>query len=148
MARSLRYWKVPLWFGSAFCALQVLVALARFGLDGTGPLAAWPWLLLGLAVFFAGGLLAGLLVQRLLRGVTGAWRAGLLGATGLATLLAVYGGLLGGLLGPGGTVAFTVVPYLLLVGVPASIRSLWLRWGTSRQPRSPRPRAANPPHPL
>ena len=63
----------PVLFGVGFCVLQVLVALVRFGsMDSWNPeelLFAIPALFSGLVLFFLGGVLVGLLVQRLLRGV-------------------------------------------------------------------------------
>ena len=73
------YWKTPVLFGVGFCVLQILVALVRFGsMDSWNPeelLFAIPALFSGLVLFFLGGVLVGLLAQRLLRGVVGAWRS-------------------------------------------------------------------------
>ncbi len=127
----LRYWKTPVLFGLGFCVLQVLLALVRFGFMGMDPanlLVAIPSILSGLALFFLGGLLAGLLAQRLLRGVVGSWRSVLLVMFALATLLAVWFSLVGGLLGPHGVVIGAVVPYLILVGIPVLIRKFWERF--------------------
>ena len=128
----LRYWKTPVLFGLGFCVLQVLLALVRFGfmgfMDPANLLVAIPSILSGLALFFLGGLLAGLLAQRLLRGVVGSWRSVLLVMFALATLLAVGFSLMGGLLGPHGVVIGAVVPYLILVGIPVLIRKFWERF--------------------
>ena len=121
-----RYWKTPVLFGVGLCVLQVLVALVRFGsMDSWNPadlLFALPAILSGLILLFLGGLLVGLLVQRFLRGVVGAWRTVLLAAVAVATPFAVLFSLVGGLLGPHMVVIGALVPYLLLVGIPVSIR--------------------------
>ncbi len=128
----LRYWKTPVLFGLGFCVLQVLLALVRFGFMGfihpANLLVAIPSIRSGLALFFLGGLLAGLLVQRLLRGAVGSWRSVFLVMFALATLLAVGFSLVGGLLGPHGVVIGAVVPYLILVGIPVLIRNFWERF--------------------
>ena len=85
-------------------------------------LFALPAILSGLILLFLGGLLVGLLVQRFLRGVVGAWRTVLLAAVAVATPFAVMFSLVGGLLGPHMVVIGALVPYLLLVGIPVSIR--------------------------
>ena len=77
------YWKTPVLFGVGFCVLQVLVAPCPVRLHGFlgNPeelLFAIPALFSGLVLFFLGGVLVGLLVQRLLRGVVGASRSVLL----------------------------------------------------------------------
>ena len=63
-------------FGIGCCALQVLVALVRFGsMDSWNPaelLFAVPAILSGLILFFLGGLLVGVFAQRLVRGSHGA----------------------------------------------------------------------------
>ena len=63
-----RYWKTPVLFGAGFFVLQVLVALVRFGfIDSWDPaelLLVIPAILSGLVLFFLGGLLVGLLAQR------------------------------------------------------------------------------------
>ena len=91
-------------FGIGFCVLQLLVALARFGsMDSWNPaelLFAIPAILSGLILFFLGGLLIGLLAQRLLRGVVGSWRRGLWVPIAVATPFAVLFSLVGGLLAP------------------------------------------------
>ena len=128
----LRYWKMPVLFGLGFCVLQVLLALVRFGfmvfMDPANLLVAIPNILSGLALFFLSGLLAGLLAQRLLRGVVGSWRSVLLVTFALATLPAIWFSLAGGLLGPHGVVIGAVVPYLILVGIPVLIRKFWERF--------------------
>ena len=100
---SWRYWKTPVLFGASLCILQILVAIVRFGgRDGWNPAILFeaPAILFGLALFFLGGVLVGLLVQRLLEGCTGAWRTALMVGVALATPFAVLFSLLGGLLGP------------------------------------------------
>ena len=91
-------------------------------LDPAELLFAIPAILSGLILFFLGGLLIGLLAQRLLRGVAGSWRRGLWVAIAVATPLAVLLSLVGGLLGPHMVVIGALVPYLLLVGIPLLIR--------------------------
>ena len=93
-------------------------------------LFAIPALFSGLVLFFLGGVLVGLLVQRLLRGVVGASRSVLLITLGVATPLAVLFSLVGGLLGPHMVVIGVLAPYLLLVGIPlllGVVAPLWLR---------------------
>ena len=60
-------------------------------------------------------------MERLLRGTTGRFRTLLLGATFLATPVAVAGSLVGGLFGPPGVLLYGLIPYLLLVGIPRLI---------------------------
>lgn len=91
-------------------------------------------MLSGLAMFFLCGLLAGLLLQRLLRGCTGAWRYVLLAGAGLATPFAILFSLGGGLLGPAGVLIGALIPYLVLVGVPVLLHQSWSRF------RRPAPR--------
>ena len=126
-----RYWKTPVLFGIGFCVLQLLLALVRFGsMDSWDPaelLFAIPAMLSGLLLFFLGGLLVGLLAQRLLRGVVGSWRRGLWVAIAVATPFAVLLSLVGGLLGPHMVVIGALVPYLLLVGIPLLIRQFLQR---------------------
>ncbi len=128
---SWSYWKTPVIFGASFCMLQILVAFARFG-GQKGWILANPYeipaMLFGLAMFFLCGLLAGLLVQHLLRGSTGAWRYVLLGGVGLATPFAIMFSLGGGLLGPPGVLIGALVPYLVLVGVPVLLHQSWLHF--------------------
>ena len=119
-----RYWKTPVLFGIGLCVLQLLLALVRFGsMDSWDPaevLFAIPAILSELLLFFLGGLLVGLLAQRLLRGVVGSWRRGLWIAIAVATPFAV-------LLGPHMVVIGALVPYLLLVGIPLLIRQFLQR---------------------
>ena len=130
--------KPPVLFGIGFCVLQLLVALARFGsMDSWNPaelLFAIPAILSGLILFFLGGLLIGLLAQRLLRGVVGSWRRGLWVAIAVATPLAVLLSLVGGLLGPHMVVLGALVPYLLLVGIPLLIRQFVQRLRSPPRP--------------
>ena len=133
------YWKTPVLFGVGFCVLQVLVALVRFGsMDSWNPeelLFAIPALFSGLVLFFLGGVLVGLLVQRLLRGVVGASRSVLLITLGVATPLAVLFSLVGGLLGPHMVVIGVLAPYLLLVGIPLLLRQCWQRLRNRPRPK-------------
>ena len=134
---SWRYWKTPVLFGAGFCILQILVALVRFGgREGwiSANLFQIPAILLGLAMFFLCGLLVGLLVRRLLRGFTGAWRSALMVGVGLATPFAILFSVVGGLLGPPVVLIAALIPYLLLVGVPVLIHKSWLHF------RKPAPR--------
>ena len=132
------YWKTPVLFGIGFCVLQLLVALARFGsMDSWNPaelLFAIPAILFGLILFFLGGLLIGLLAQRLLRGVVGSWRRGLWVAMAVATPFAVLFSLVGGLLGPHMVVIGALFPYLLLVGIPLLIRQFVQRLRSPPRP--------------
>ena len=132
------YWKTPVLFGIGFCVLQLLVALARFGsMDSWNPaelLFAIPAILSGLILFFLGGLLIGLLAQRLLRGVVGSWRRGLWVPIAVATPFAVLFSLVGGLLGPHMVVIGALFPYLLLVGIPLLIRQFVQRLRSPPRP--------------
>lgn len=83
-------------------------------------------MLSGLVAFFAGGALAGLFVQWLLQGSRGEWRRFVIVSAVLATPLALSMSLIGGLFGPPGVVVYCLVPYLLLSGLPALIRRVWL----------------------
>ena len=125
------YWKTPILVGIGFCVLQVLLAIVRFGsMDSWDPanvLFVIPNILFGLVLFFVGGVLVGVLAQRLLRGVIGSWRVVLLVAFAVATPLAVGFSLVGGLLGPHMVVIGALVPYLLLVGLPVLLRTSWQR---------------------
>ena len=84
--------------------------------------------LIGLGLFFVTGWLIGWVVERLLRGTTGRFRTLLLGATILATPVAVAGSLVGGLFGPPGVLIYGLIPYLLLVGIPRLIGKGWAVW--------------------
>ena len=127
--RSWDYWKLPVWFGLGLCMLQVLVAAIRFGgMHHTEPMAllfALPSILSGLVLFFIAGVLIGLLAQRLLRGVSGTPRVWILVGLAIATPLAVLFSLVGGLLGPHMVVIYALVPFLVLVGIPMLIYSIW-----------------------
>ncbi len=132
---SWRYWKTPVLFGAGLCILQTLVAIVRFGgRESWNPiiLLEIPFILLGLIMFFLCGLLIGLLVQRLLKGSSGAWRSTLMVAVALATPLAVWFSLVGGLLGPPGILFGALIPYLLLVGILVLIHTCCLRLARSR----------------
>ena len=127
-----RHWKVPVLFGTGFSAAQLAVFLVRFG--SVGPAAQQEqWvspisgLVTGLLLFFGGGLLAGLLAQRVLRGSIGKWRVFLLVALAIATPIALMASLVGGLLGPPFVLVYAIAPYLLLVGLPALARKTWRR---------------------
>lgn len=80
----------------------------------------------GLAAFFAAGALAGLFVQWLLRGSRGGWRRFVIVSAVVATPLAIWMSLVGGLFGPPGVVLYCLAPYLLLSGLPALLRRVWL----------------------
>lgn len=126
------YWRVPVTFGVVLCIIQVALVLVRFGAgpEWPGPAQAIQLALamgLGLVLFFVGGVLIGLLVQRLLRGCEGGWRTFLISAVVVASPFAVLGSLVGGLLGPPFVVLYALFPYLLLVGVPVVFRKGWYR---------------------
>ncbi len=121
-------WLFPVVCGLAMCALQILIALYRYGggsfLSGLSNNQMW----VGLGLFFITGVLIGLLLQLLLRGTTSGLRTLLLVATVLATPFSVYMSLLGGLFGQFGVILAGLLPYLLLVGIPRLIGSLWELW--------------------
>ena len=124
---------MPVFAGLGFCALQISLLVVRFGLGGRGApghhLGAWMvGMLSGLGLFFLGGLLAALLVRRLLRGAEGRWRVCLIVLAASATPIALLASLAGGLLGPPLVVLWATIPYLLLVGIPVLGRRLWLLW--------------------
>ena len=126
------YWRIPVTFGVVLCIIQVALVAVRFGAgtEWPGPARTVQMALamgLGLVLFFVGGVLTGLLVQRLLRGCQGGWRTFLISAVVIASPFAVLGSLVGGLLGPPFVVLYALFPYLLLVGVPVLIRKGWHR---------------------
>lgn len=125
------YWFFPALCGLGMCVLQTVLAIYRFGND----LLPWqflnPLMWVNLGLFFVAGGLIGMLIERLLRGTTSGFRTLLLAATILATPLAVYLSLVGGLFGPPGVVVYGVLPYLLLVGIPRLIGKLWELWTRS-----------------
>ena len=125
-----QYWRFPVFAGAGFCALQIALFAVRFGIGdrhGQGGMSSRDLLgmLSGLGLFFLAGLLAALLVRRLLQGSRGAWRRCLLVIAVIATPLSVLLSLAGGLLGPPMVVAYALVPYLLLVGIPALAHKIW-----------------------
>lgn len=99
--------------GAAFPILQVLVFLIRFNDLASGASFA------DYIFFFVGGLLIGLaLIAALRRCETqGTYRATLIGF-GLGLPFAVFGMVVGGMLGPVGVVMFSVSPgvFFILVG--------------------------------
>ena len=133
-SRGWSYWKIPVLCGFVFCALQVGLFLARFGLGGPdiprghmGTLMGG--MLSGLGLFFIGGLLAALTVRGLLRGAEGRWRICLIVLAAAATPIALLGSLAGGLLGPPLVVLYATIPYLIFVGFPVLGHRLWLLRG-------------------
>lgn len=129
--RSWRFWKMPVLGGFGFVLLQIGLLFARFGfsdnLNPGRPPGGWiVGVLSGLSLFFLGGLLAALLVRRLLRGAQGRWRVCLIVLTVAATPIALLASLAGGLLGPPLVVLWATIPYLLIVGTPVLGRRLWL----------------------
>ena len=126
------YWRVPATFGVVLCIIQIALFLVRIGSGrewpGLSQAVQMAWAMgIGLVLFFVGGVLIGLLVQRLLRGCEGGWRTFLISAVVIASPFAVLGSLVGGLLGPPFVVLYGLFPYLLLVGVPVLIRTGWHR---------------------
>ncbi len=118
-----QWWVTPLLFGAGLCGAQLLIVGVRFGfrrlLENPGGAGqSHPDLLSGLTLFFLGGALAGLLVGYLLRTASTGWKVFVIAASLGATPVAVFGGLVGGLLGPVGVIAYSVAPYLLVVGLP------------------------------
>ena len=131
--RSWRFWKMPVLAGFGFVLLQVALLFARFGLRVLGPYpepAQLGSVLSGLGLFWLAGVLAALVVRRLLRGSAGPWRRCLIGLTVAATPVALVGSLAGGLLGPPLVVLWAAIPYLLIVGLPVLGRRLWLLLGS------------------
>lgn len=124
-----RYWKVPVCFGAGFAALQLFIAIMRFGsawvdagARGAGrdviPAFAAS-IAFGLGLFVLAGILAGLILQWSVRGTSGIWRIVLVVAGVLATPLALWFSIAGGLLGPPGVIIGATAPYLFFVGTPA-----------------------------
>ncbi|MDE0110255.1 MAG: hypothetical protein OXN96_20820 [Bryobacterales bacterium] len=129
--RSWHFWKMPVLAGFGFCALQGGLLVVRFGfsdnLNPGRPPGGWiAGMLPGLSLFFLAGLLAALLVRRLLRGAQGSWRVCLIVLTVVATPIALLASLVGGLLGPPLVVLYASVPYMIFVGIPVLGRRLWL----------------------
>lgn len=125
------WWRVPLLFGVGFCVIQILVFVARFGFGRLAEIGggARQWYLgpiSGFSLFFVGGAAAGLLIGRLLRTAGTRWQVFLIVASAVATPFAIFGSLVGGLLGPPGVIVYAVAPYLLLAGIPALVRRVWL----------------------
>lgn len=124
-----RYWKVPICFGAGFAALQTFIAMMRFGSAwiGTGARgvgrdvipAFTASVAFGLGLFVLAGVLVGLVLRWSVRGTSGIWRFVLVAAGVLATPLALWFSLAGGLLGPPGVIIGATAPYLIFVGIPA-----------------------------
>ena len=129
--RRIEGWRFPLLFGAGFCAVQTAVGLVRFGFGWQAVTRDVIPLLNGLFLFFVTGVLAGMLSQRLLRRSKGAFRAFLMAAIAVATPFAMWGSLMGGLLGPAGVLIFGIAPYLALVGGPVLLHSAWRRFAVS-----------------
>ena len=130
--RSRSFWRIPIYCGAGFCALQTAVLVVRFGFaeHHQAPphlLFSIVPLLSGLALFFLAGLLAGLLVQWFLRDTRGRWRIFIICAIAVATPFSIALSLVGGLLGPVGALLYCLAPFLLLVGLPTLVRWTWLR---------------------
>ena len=123
------YWKVPVCFGAGFAALQLFIAMMRFGFawvgtgmrgggrDLTSAFAAS--IAFGSGLFVLAGILVGLILRWSVRGTSGTWRFVLVLAGVLATPPALWFSLAGGLLGPPGVIIGATAPYLILVGLPA-----------------------------
>ena len=114
---------MPVLAGCGFCALQVGLFVVRFGFRAPSGIAPGPpvtaaEILPSLGLFLLGGLLAALVVRRLLRGAEGRWQLCLICLTIVATPIALLGSLAGGLLGSVMVVLWAVAPYLLFVGIP------------------------------
>ena len=141
--RSWGYWKLPVWFGLGLCVLQMLVAVIRFSkMHHSDPfelLFALPGILSGLVLFFIAGALIGLLAQRMLKGVSGTPRVWILVGLAIATPLAVLFSLVGGLLGPHMVVIYALVPFLVLVGIPMLVHTIWRGLRKASGPSDPPP---------
>lgn len=129
--RSWRFWKMPVLAGCGFLLLQVGLFLARFGLSALGPQSQHPriWLanvLPGLGLFWLAGVLAALVVRRLLRGTEGLLRFGLIGLAVAITPIAVASSLLGGLLALPFVALAPAVSYLIFLGMTVLGHRLWL----------------------
>ena len=122
------YWFLPVLCGLGMCVLQTVLAIYRFGNNISLLQFLNPLMWLGLGLFFVAGGLIGMLIERLLRGTTSGFRILLLVAAILATPIAIYLSLVGGLFGPPGVVIYGMFPYLLLVGIPRLIGKLWELW--------------------
>ncbi len=138
--RARRRLKLPVLFGAAFAAIQAVVALVRFGSStglaiAQGDGATLARIIPGMALFFVAGLLVGLLANLMLRNSCGAWRRFVIGGTLVATPFAVCLSLVGGLLGPPFVIAYALIPFLVLAGLPAAGRAVWLRF--SAPPSAP-----------
>ena len=130
-----RYWKVPICFGAGFAALQTVIAMMRFGsawidagargVGGDVIPAFAASIAFGLGLFVLAGILVGLILRWSVRGTSGIWRFVLVVAAVLATPLALWFSLAGGLLGPPGVIVGATAPYLIFVGIPAFTGKLW-----------------------